>query len=340
MREHFKSIDILRGLASLAVVLAHFSNNALPVLQPNPLGPVFVFGLNGVQVFFVISGFIIPYSLTRSGYALNNFFPYMSKRFLRICPVSYVAMFLSIALHFLAIYLINRPIRGEEWPGMGFPSLISNATYTSPYFKIFYFNPVVWTLLIEFQFYILIGIALPFLLKQKKEVVFCCLCVLLIFFQLPFLSFFSYGSYFVLGMTLFFYGEKLLDAKLHFLLLTFALAVALYSQGIRECCAGLIAVLFLKYVKSSNRVLVFLGRISFSLYLSHLFFGFCAEIVTKKMNVMPESEFSKACMLFVYVLGALIFASAFYWLIEKPFTRLSQKIKWEPVPKYVSAPGI
>jgi hypothetical protein len=55
IRYHF--IDELRGIAALGVTLSH-----LVWLLPYPL-PLLEYGMHGVEVFFVISGFVIAYSL-------------------------------------------------------------------------------------------------------------------------------------------------------------------------------------------------------------------------------------------------------------------------------------
>ncbi|MEL7160176.1 MAG: acyltransferase family protein, partial [Bacteroidota bacterium] len=71
-KNHLDSLVILRGLAALVVCCCHFCK---PTSSPeNPLWLYEFFGeygTIGVEVFFVVSGFVIPYSLLVGRYALK-----------------------------------------------------------------------------------------------------------------------------------------------------------------------------------------------------------------------------------------------------------------------------
>ncbi len=54
-------LDALRGLAALSVAFFHFTN----AMNPTIFQQIANLGWLGVEVFFVITGFIIPYSLGR-----------------------------------------------------------------------------------------------------------------------------------------------------------------------------------------------------------------------------------------------------------------------------------
>ena len=54
-------MQLLRGVASLLVVLMHTTKAAKEILEINFLGQFFKFGGAGVDVFFVLSGFIITF---------------------------------------------------------------------------------------------------------------------------------------------------------------------------------------------------------------------------------------------------------------------------------------
>ncbi len=73
------TVEALRGLAALAVAWSHFS-------WTNPHWVVSLGGLgaHGVDVFFVISGFIIPYSLHTSAYSIRDFGRFMVRRLIRL----------------------------------------------------------------------------------------------------------------------------------------------------------------------------------------------------------------------------------------------------------------
>src|SRR5471030_3192282 len=91
-KDKIVSIQYLRGLAALGVVFCHYGSN---------LSSIFNFGQTGVFVFFLISGFIIVYSLIKSGYQPAQFFTFLLKRSIRIDPAYYITIFLTITLFYI-----------------------------------------------------------------------------------------------------------------------------------------------------------------------------------------------------------------------------------------------
>ena len=79
---HIEIIDFLRGIAALSVVLFHYATSSIASIKPNATSEFFEWGRLGVQVFFVISGFIIPYAMYASSYKVNDIGKYLFRRFL------------------------------------------------------------------------------------------------------------------------------------------------------------------------------------------------------------------------------------------------------------------
>ena len=102
-----ETVHSLRGLAALAVAFFHFSNGNPNFYVPPVLRAIGANGWLGVEVFFVISGFILPYSLWRAGYQLSpsNFGRFVWKRVVRLDP----PYFGTIALVLLLAYLSHFP---------------------------------------------------------------------------------------------------------------------------------------------------------------------------------------------------------------------------------------
>ena len=61
-------IDSLRSFAAISVCLFHFICTTVGLDYPATMSSIFSYGQNGVLVFFVISGFIIPWSMYSKNY--------------------------------------------------------------------------------------------------------------------------------------------------------------------------------------------------------------------------------------------------------------------------------
>ncbi len=84
------AFDGLRGIAILAVVLYHCQ----PRLQGTPLEGIVVWGWSGVSLFFVLSGFLITGIILDDGATSGFYANFYARRFLRIWPVYWLLLFL------------------------------------------------------------------------------------------------------------------------------------------------------------------------------------------------------------------------------------------------------
>src|SRR5690349_18710769 len=82
-REYFPALDGLRGIAILMVLIAHDFNRIPYILE---------LGSYGVDLFFVLSGFLITDILLRTRNQKNYFRSFFIRRILRIFPVYYLAL--------------------------------------------------------------------------------------------------------------------------------------------------------------------------------------------------------------------------------------------------------
>ena len=85
------------------------------------------------------------------------------------------------------------------------------------------------------------------------------------------------------------------------------------------------AALLVGFVIIDNRFLQFLGKISYSLYLTHIIAGSVAEFILLKF-VHPANLIAHVGLQLLCVGAALIAATLFYYLVERYFVALSQKI--------------
>jgi peptidoglycan/LPS O-acetylase OafA/YrhL len=91
-------LDCLRGLAALAVFVEHAGDTAWPQFREFTHNS-FSFGKFGVAAFFLTSGFVIPFSLER-GDSLKRFW---ISRFFRLYPLYWLSMGLAIGLFLLGV---------------------------------------------------------------------------------------------------------------------------------------------------------------------------------------------------------------------------------------------
>ena len=97
--KHFPALDGLRGMA-IAIVLLHHFDFLLPSgsLASNVVKIVFYFGWSGVDLFFVLSGFLITGILVDTKTSGNYFSSFYARRILRIFPLYYAVLSIIVIL--------------------------------------------------------------------------------------------------------------------------------------------------------------------------------------------------------------------------------------------------
>ena len=160
-------------MAALAVSIFHFS----AYFVWNEQATInFTIGAQGVEVFYLISGFIIPYSLYHSSYKVKNYFHYMGKRLVRLLP-PYVVTIVLIQL--VGIFLCTYLWGCEH--DVNFRQIAINIFFLADLFPNYdWINPIFATLEVELQFYILIGLLFPVFRKYKMSFPIICLLLLIL----------------------------------------------------------------------------------------------------------------------------------------------------------------
>src|SRR3974390_3244319 len=164
-------INALRAFAAIFVAWGHFVAG-----QGKYLGLSGKYGYLGVHIFFVISGFVIPWSLYRSGYVLRDYPRFLLKRNVRLYP-PYLA---SIAVTVLATNLIMVPMFHMPRLTVTAQSLLLHFAYLNDLTHVPWINVVYWTLAIEFQWYLLVGLMFPLLVTGSKPARFAGLAGMMV----------------------------------------------------------------------------------------------------------------------------------------------------------------
>lgn len=326
-KRHVPGLAFLRGLAALSVCLYHFTGAALPKLHVDALHELVKNGWVGVQVFFVISGFIIPYSLLGKRYSVRSFVPYITKRIVRINPPAYVALLLVLAQWYFIDYFIAHKV--SYTADITVFRIAHNLLFTIPFSDYKWIIGIFWTLAIEFQFYIVIGLLFNWLFERATIswllLTFALLSLVQYLFSSSAYTFFHYSSLFGMGgLTVYRYQKAITNKAYLFWLLI--LAVLAYVQcGPYDAAVGAGTALAIEYVVINNALTRLLGNISYSFYLTHVLVGNTCEFFLVRF-ISVESVGNRIAMQIVCVLAAVIFAYLFYLFIEQPFMRLAEKI--------------
>lgn len=158
----YEAIDILRGFAAISVVMLHIIAHWEWASFPTT-GPLSWFrsGWMGVDLFFVISGFVIGLSafaeIDRCGPSRFRW-PFMRRRFARIVP-----------LHYLTLLVFSVFITPEIMFARFFENLLAHLLFVHNFFPMLSggMNGANWSLGTEMQFYILVMLAAPWLRSTR-----------------------------------------------------------------------------------------------------------------------------------------------------------------------------
>jgi peptidoglycan/LPS O-acetylase OafA/YrhL len=152
----------MRALAALAVALFHFHGETgrLSAVLPQVIRSVIAHGYLGVDVFFVLSGFVIARSLTDARWSAGFFGRFVLRRSLRLDPPYWVAIALAAA----AVSTHGEAERARV--------TVANVTAHVLYLQNLLGYPnlidVFWTLCIEIQLY-LAYCGLEWLLQERSQ---------------------------------------------------------------------------------------------------------------------------------------------------------------------------
>lgn len=167
----FDNIQVLRGVAALAVVMCHAWQTNLQYTSglsrvPHSLVEYLV---SGVDLFFVISGFVILYTTQKSRLSAKDF---AIRRAQRIVP-----MYWLLTIVFFAVLLFMPQLKSAQINN--WTKFLASLTFTAGVFGLG--NPVIypgWTLEYEMGFYVLTTVTLLVLPKRPWPVVAIALTVL------------------------------------------------------------------------------------------------------------------------------------------------------------------
>ncbi|MGP4026852.1 acyltransferase family protein [Actinomadura sp. 3N407] len=325
-RERLRELDLLRFLAALAVVLYHFTGFGGAGAWPDPARDVFPevapftrFGYLGVDLFFVISGFVILMSAWGRGPG-----EFGISRLVRLMPAYWVSVLLGAF-----VYAVFR--QGHGVPGL----VVPNLTMLQGGLGIRNVDAVYWTLWVELHFYVLVAVLAGIGITYRSCLIFMAAWMfgglfadqadheLLQVMLVP-----TWSPYFIAGMALFMihrFGPTLL--LWGYLAVSYLLALRWGAwraetvfRGADEVVVsavitGIFGVMILVATGRLRRLrwsgLTVLGALTYPLYLVH------SQLALPLLDAMYPG-IGRWAALGVVVAASLLAAYAVHRLVERP----------------------
>ena len=328
--KEIRSVELLRGVAAMMVTLFHLSwGNERFLPNTSLVKQAGTWGWAGVEIFFVISGFVIPYAMYQKNYTLKSFPVFLKKRIIRIEPPYLISIIVVLALNFIST--LSPYYRGGPF-SIDWYNLAGHIAYLNIFNNQSWLNPVYWSLAIEFQYYLLIALAFTLIISGKMyyRLLFFVAFGALSFLPLPESKFiFTYAGYFMAGILLFQLVCSVIN-KIEFgVLLLVTGGLLWYEQGAGLLFLTLATMAVIVFLDKVPRVFRYLGHISYSLYLLHVPIG------GRIINISESLVHNRLLREFMVVITFLVCIGAsalFYHFIEKAFKKFSASIKYNNKP--------
>jgi peptidoglycan/LPS O-acetylase OafA/YrhL len=334
--KRLNNIDALRGICALLVVIQH----AIPLewegvgfLKIDPKMAI-DFGRIGVVAFFLISGYVIPFSITRGEQPVKKF---LIARFFRLWPAYWVAILLAM-------------VTGASLVPLTFKNVALNATMFQRFVGVKDMVGPFWTLQIELIFYVLVTVMIAtktvWDLKYYQRAFYSLIAVSLLAGVFSHWHHVRFPMSLLMGLTAMFFAGYLRHSRLAGRAFPWQMAISYVVSLIPICLLGLNASLkddddpfrsivayligfgaFLIFEKIQDvpSVFVYMGAISYSIYLAH----------TSMIHVVSWYSQETLVKLFGGLALTILVASVVYRVVEKPCQALGKQIIRGLAPKTV-----
>ncbi len=339
--KRIESLQMMRGIAAIAVALYHTHIITLEkgFAYSETFSSIAIHGFLGVNFFFILSGFIILMAHSKDIGKPDAIKSYIGKRFIRVYPVYWI---------FLTLYIT------AAWFGLGSPDfswefnkILSAYTLFPPATDLKLPLQVAWTLLHEILFYCLF---IAFIINKKLGV--AVFTGWIIVMALPLNTenqwwgriALYWNVYFIFGMVCYKLTDKMTikTSLLSLLVGLFLLAIYFFEfkitigQLVRdyEYLHLLLAPAFSFLVLGAvgieqnvdmkfNKIWLYLGNASYSIYLVHSAVISVLVIVGKKLSldtIFPTNLIYLSIFIFSVVAGCIA-----YSFVESPLLRLLRR---------------
>ncbi|MEI9917921.1 MAG: acyltransferase [Bacteroidota bacterium] len=340
-------LDGFRCIAVLAVIAYHYFYCFGVVVKVDPGYPswyFFAFGYFGVQLFFMISGFVIYRSLEQS----NGIKEFLGKRYIRLVPTLLLGSIITYSLVSWFNTTGSLEIFGEKSPA----DFLFSFTFIHPYVWDFILNRnnvgfvdgAYWSLWVEAIFYLVasfiyFGSRREHFLRNWFGIVF-----ILNILQVVMSSTSAYNrtfeffyirewTYFSVGILFYSLWMKRSPPIYIWVIASMLVLLEIYrinSNGVRVLFPMVIGLWFVFLRRPSwlsiltRRPIQIIGLISYPLYVLHQSAGL---VVTEKLRVLTNNSVPVPLLLTLVLVVFILLAYFVFTLFEKPLTKaLKEKL--------------
>src|SRR5579859_2944084 len=234
---------------------------------------------------------------------------------------------MAIVLVLACVSAVLPGYRGAA-PNLSWLTILMHLGYLNAFFGRGWINVVYWSLAIEFQYYLLIGVAFPLLTSKKwvVRVLFLCTLGLSAVLITREALVFHYFFLFIMGFAAFLSRSAIVQKWEALAVLGFALLGAIGTLGGASASVGIVTSLMIIGFDGTSRILAVLGELSYSLYLVHVPVG--GRIINLGER-LGGGWISKLVWLAAAVTLSLLAAFALFRFVERPCRRYAASVRFE-----------
>lgn len=320
-------LNFLRFLAAFSVMFYHYTymfyNRGLSYINFPLFRYIFKYGFLGVQLFFIISGFVISLSAER-----KDVVTFIKSRMIRLYP----ALWVCVSITFVFFLFLGK----YHYSHVSFLKYLANLTLVPTLFRSSIIDGSYWSLAVELKFYAFIALLLIINKFDNLKYWIHYLAYSYFFYILLFRPSFDFGSYFIAGMIFYIIYKNQIKLK-YILGLISCYLVSLYYNYIFVSIdntksvnfyimSTYVTIFFLIFllisIKKLNikntKLLTIFGGITYPLYLLHQEIG---------LMIFKFFEVLKLNYVITFILVICFIISLSYFIHKKLENKIKNKLK-------------